>query len=80
MAETEFSTHICNQYLTNVKKLFAVCLRTKQTTFSMEILSFSLKIVADLFMGNPTFRLFKVFGLTEGQRQTYILPPAAGDN
>ena len=63
-----------------MKNLFAVCLRTKQTTFSMEIISFSLKFVSYLVMGNPAFRLFKVFGLPEGHAQTYILPPVAGDN
>ena len=49
-----------NQFLFNVKNLFAYRLRAEQTTISTEKMSFSLKLLSGLFMGNPALRMFEV--------------------
>ena len=59
--KTGFSTHIFNQYLPNVKTLFADNLRAEQNTFLMGKNIIFFETFIGHFMGNPALRLFEVF-------------------
>ena len=53
MANTEFSTHIFNRYLSNEQSPFGNNSRAESTIFCMERISYSLKLLSGHFMGNP---------------------------
>ena len=57
IADTEFSSHIFNQYLSKVKSIFADSLRAEQITFSTGKISY---FYLAFFMDNPALRLFEV--------------------